>query len=301
MELIYLLPKIGRRSVITEPVQAPPLEPLPLPVDPIQFDYNQHHARYRRQVRTTYCESPDSVRHVLFMLDTSGSIGRENFMNMTDAVSNLTKYFCRKTKVAMMVFNHDHFLEFCFDCFDNNCGGRHAVRDKIRNIRYRGGLTYTGSATQCACETILTPDCGFDVCQACLDVVYITDGKSNDPHHDVCETVQCIHNQPNADVNVYAFAIGDNTNETELNCIAGSNHQGNDNCNHQGYDNRNHHGNAIFRVPDFQSFSEAIHRLPSTLTSPAYQEILSGQFDCFSSNPSHTTGLGHEECTLEQP
>ena len=298
MKLIYLLPIIGRRSVITEPVQAPPVQPQPLPVDPIQFDYSQHRARYRRQVRSTYCESPDSVRHVLFMMDTSGSIGEENFMSMTNSVSKLVRYFCRKTKVAMMVFNHEHTLEFCFDCFDNNCGGRRAVRDKIRNIMYRGGATFTGSATRCACETILTPDCGFDVCQACLDVVYITDGRSNDFHHNICETVQCIHNLPNADVNVYAFGIGDNTNETELNCIAGNS---SNNYNHKGNNTRNHHGNAIFRVPDFQSFSEAIHRLPSTFTSPAYQEIFSGQLDCFSSNPSHATGLAHDQCTLEQP
>ena len=91
-----------------------PVKLLPLPVDPIPFDYNQHHARYRRRVPSTNCESPDSVQPVLFMLDTSGSIGCENFMSMIDAVSKLVQYFCCKTKVAMMVFNHDHFLEFCF-------------------------------------------------------------------------------------------------------------------------------------------------------------------------------------------
>ena len=243
----------GRREVITEPVQMPSVEPLPLPVDPIPFHYSQHHARYRRRVQSTYCESPDSVRHVLFMLDTSGSIGRENFMSMTDSVSKLVRYFCCKTKVAMMVFNHYHFLEFCFDCFDNDCDGRRAVRDKIRNIPYRGGRTHTGSATQCACDTILTPECGFDMC----DVVYITDGRSNDPKLKVCETVGCLHNQPNADVNVYAFAIGDNINEDELNCIAGS-------------DNRNHQGNAIFRVPDFQSFSEAINDMAVAFSDPLF-------------------------------
>ena len=295
--VIHLL-CIGRRLVVTERVQKKSSESLPLPVDPIPFDYSQHHARYRRQARSTYCESPDSVRHVLFMLDTSGSIGSENFTSMTNAVSKLVHYFCHKIKVAMMVFNHDHFLEFCFDCFDNNCDGRRIVRDKIRTIRYRGGATFTGSATQCACETILTPDCGFDVCQACLDVVYITDGKSNDPHYDICDTVECLHNQSNADVNVYVFAIGDNINEDELNCIAGNS---SNNYNHKGNNTRNHHGNAIFRVANFQSFSGAIHRLPSTFTSPAYQEIFSGQFDCFSSNPSHATGLAHDQCTLEQP
>ena len=160
--------------------------------------------------------------HVLFMLDTSESIGRENFMSMTDAVSKLVCYFCRKTKIAMIVFNHNHFLEFCFDCFDsfdNDCDGRRAVRDKIWNIPYHDGRTHTGSAKQCACDTILTPGCGFDVCQACLDVVYITDGHSNDPKLDVCQTVGCLHNQPNADVNVYTFAIGDSINEDELNAL----------------------------------------------------------------------------------
>ena len=224
------------------------------------------------------------------MLDTSGSIGEENTMSMTNSVSNLVRYFCRKTKVAMMVFNDFLFLEFCFDCFDNDWGGRRAVRDKIRNIPYRGGRTHTGSATQCACETVLTPDCGFeasDTNEACLDVVYITDGHSNDldPEMNICQTVECLHNQSNADVNVYVFAIGDNVNETELSCIAGSS-------------NRNHQGNAIFRVPDFQAFSDAIDDLPAVFTDPKYQEMFSGQFDCFSSNPSHETGLGHHEIVL---
>ena len=167
---------------------------------------------------------------------------------MTDSVSKLVHHFCRKIKVAVMMFNQYRYLEFCFDCFDNDCDGRGAARDKIRNIQYRGGLTYTASATQCACDNILTSSCGFEPSstnEACLDVIYITDGHSNDPILEVCDVVECLYTKPNTDVTVYAFAIGDNVDEIELNCITRS----------------QSHGNALFKVPDFQSFSDAVDQI----------------------------------------
>ena len=263
-------------------------EPKPLPVDPIPFDYTKHQGRYRRQIQSSYCDSPDSVRHVLFMLDTSGSIGEVDFKKMTNALGKLVRHFCRPIKIAAMVFNHDHFVEFCFDCFDNNCDGRRAARDKIKSIPYRGGLTHTASATQCACNHVLTSHCGFNTTRACLDVVYITDGKSNDPNLEVCSTVDCLHNTPNTDLNVFVFGIGGNVNDTELNCIARKGH-------------RNNPLNAIFKVDSFQHFSDAIDRIGALFADPAYQEIIrtirpNGP-DCFTSNPNVAGGTSHDDCS----
>ena len=278
----------GRRSTVEEEVEPehPSVKPQPLPVDPIPFDYTKHRGRYRRQESST-CSSPDSVRHVLFMLDTSGSIGRSNFNMMTDSLSKLVRHFCRRIKVAVMVFNHDHFLEFCFDCFDNNCDGRSAARDKMKSIPYRGGNTHTASAAQCACSNVLQPSCGFNTrnSRVCLDVVFITDGQSNDPQLDVCSTVECLHNTPNTDVTVYAFGIGNNVNKQELNCIA----------------SRNSRDNAIFRVDSFKDFSDAINRLEALFTDPDYQALLAtikpDGPDCFGSNPNVQTGTSHDDCS----
>ena len=43
------------------------------------------------------------------------------------------------------------------------------------------------------CEEILQPACGIDVYPDCLDVVFITDGKSNDPNLEICTEVKCLH------------------------------------------------------------------------------------------------------------
>ena len=56
-----------------------------------------------------------------------------------------------------------------------------------------------------------------------MDVVFITDGKSNDPSLDVCEEVRCLHNR--LGVNVYAIGINSGSgfqptyNVRELECI----------------------------------------------------------------------------------
>ena len=259
-------------------------EPQPLPVNPLPFDYTKHHTRYRRQARSSNCEDPNSERHVLFMLDTSGSIGLNNFNNMTDLVSKLVHHFCRRTKIAMMMFNNKHYLDFCFDCFDNDCDGRRAARDRITSIPYRRGATHTASATQCACDNILTPSCGFETNatnEACLDVIYITDGHSNDPDLEVCDVVDCLYNKTNTDVTVYAFGIGDTVNETELNCITRS----------QSY------RNVIFKVPDFQSFSAAVDLLEGLFSDPKNLPVLSQHgSSCFSSNPHDPDGVGGNNC-----
>ena len=61
-------------------------EPEPLPVDPTPFNFLEHGTRYRRQ--DTDCK-PDGIQHILFVLDTSGSIGQANFNKVKEALSLL--------------------------------------------------------------------------------------------------------------------------------------------------------------------------------------------------------------------
>ena len=203
-------------------------EPQPLPVDPIPFDYAEHARgiRYRRSSHNCYM---DDTQYILFVLDTSGSIGPYDFEMMTETLSKLVHRFCKPIKIAAMTFSgshssssHMHSSEFCFNCYDNDCDGRDNARDAMRNITYRGGLTFTGGATYCVCNFMLTPACGFpDLVRPrngevrCLDVVYLTDGKSNGPIP-VRDAVNCLYNLENTDLNVYAIGIGNNYNIQEL-------------------------------------------------------------------------------------
>ena len=195
-------------------------EPEPLPVDPTPFNVLEHGARYRRQQENECL--PNGMRHILFILDTSGSIRETNFNRITAALSTLVLLFCRPIKIAVMTFDHEYFVEFCFNCFENTCTGRYDAGVAIRSInytRYDGTgtrWTHTAGAAQCVCNFMLSETCGLSLTANCIDVVFITDGRSNDPNHDVCSEIRCLHNR--FGVNTFAIGIG-YVNITELECI----------------------------------------------------------------------------------
>ena len=159
---------------------------------------------------------------MLFLLDTSGSIRQSNFNKVKEAVRNITTLFCNPIHVAVMTFSHTFHLEFCFDCFRSNILGRKDAMAAIEGISYRGGGTYTGGAAKCACDKLLHPKCGMHPFATCIDVVFITDGYSNDPSLKVCDEVKCLHDHYN-EVNTHSIGIGVH-NHTELECIEKASH-----------------------------------------------------------------------------
>ena len=269
-------------------------EPTPLPVDPIPFDIMKHSTRYRRQNSGVNCY-PDGTRHVLFLLDTSGSIGPDDFNIMTSTLSNLVHYFCRRMRVAAMTFSDEHFIEFCFNCFENDCRGRDNARDAMKEIQYRGGWTHTGQATQCACDVMLSRSCGFPniidyelgtLDAICLDVIYVTDGQSNGPQN-VCQKVQCLYDLRNqgVELNVYAFGV-DNYNVDELNCIT-----------------RPRHAepilNPIFKLDSFEDFANVTNEIAEVFAMlESYQATSSSQMHtCFTSDYLNKYATHFDDCS----
>ena len=130
------------------------------------------------------------------MLDTSGSIEKKIFTRMVSNLSQLVPLFCGNTKTSAMTFGSHIYHEFCFKCDVNNGQNIYAMEEAIKSIPYHGGWTRTGEAVKCACDNILTIPCGlpkrkeYRKCPAPIDVVIITDGKSNGDL-DVCEEVKC--------------------------------------------------------------------------------------------------------------
>lgn len=114
--------------------------------------------RFRRQLPG--CQ-PDGTQYMLFLLDTSGSIGSTDFERMKVAISKLIGLFCKPTKFAVMTFSHRFNLEFCFNCHENTCDGRKEISKAISDITYRGGATYTAGATKCVHEDLLSASCGL--------------------------------------------------------------------------------------------------------------------------------------------
>ena len=189
---------------------------------PMPFDRFEHgpNLRQRRQA-----ECDDEVQNVLFVLDTSGSIGPTEFKRMKNALSNLMLLFCRQVRFALITFDHYVNLEFCFNCFDNTLQGRIEAQTAIRDAPYRGGWTRTAGTARCICEDLISSSCGIDTTKTlnCLDIVFITDGKSNDRSLEVCEEVKCLHDR----VGINTYAIGINSGSgiqpsydvDELECI----------------------------------------------------------------------------------
>ena len=239
----------------------------------------EHGARYRRQ-QDSSCY-PDGIQHILFVLDASGSVGEANFNMMTTTLSRLVTLFCSPIKIAVMSFDHEYFVEFCFNCFENTCAGRQSTASAIGNINYYHGdgtrYTHTGGAAQCVCDVILTPSCGLDLAANCIDVVFITDGRSNDPNRDVCTDILCLHNR--FGVNTFAIGIG-NADQSELECIT----EGDD-------------GPGGFHLFDFDSFDDfqaqiecAINRLATGATNPDGDPYI-----CIDPD-GPTPGLGTDAC-----
>ena len=217
--------------------------PEPLEKDPAEFDIHMHGHRYRR---TTEC----AVQHVLFLIDTSGSIGRNAFHSLTTTLSDLVPLFCKSIHVAAMTFSNDHFLEFCFNEFENDCAGRSAARRAIRSIRYRGGATHTAEALECAFDNMLTPNCGLAKDAECVSIVFFTDGMSNGPGN-VCEVVEQLKDQRKFES--YSIGIGGSTNHEELRCLASD------------ADNIN-----LFQFPSFRQFVRELGMIESVFANTGY-------------------------------
>ena len=198
------------------------LQMLQKEISPQQFDLQHHlsaireHNRQRRQTSTCH------DRYLLFMLDTSGSIGKSTFTRMVNKLSLLAPLFCDNTKIAAMTFGSQIYHEFCFDCHNPI-----HLSSAIASIKYHGGSTKTGRAVKCACDKILTIPCGlpsrddYQNCPAPIDVIVITDGYSNGPL-DVCAQAKCLHQQSFYDVNTFTIGVG-NYNQRELDCIVDKN------------------------------------------------------------------------------
>ena len=108
---------IGKRSAQRDKTKLPEEKIVHNDLNPIPFDFLEHgpHLRSRRQASC----GDQSVQHVLFVLDTSGSIGPTQFNRMKNAIAKLVPLFCKQVKIAIVSFDHQVNLEFCFNCFGN--------------------------------------------------------------------------------------------------------------------------------------------------------------------------------------
>ena len=226
----------------------------------IPFVWEEHGHRFRR----TTCS--DSTKYVLFVLDKSGSVQEINFEKMKTAIRELIPLFCDSIRTAVITFDHEYFLEYCFDCFGDQLADRGNAQMAVMDIPYGdGGHTHTGGAATCACYDVLNSECGLPVDTRCIDVIFITDGLSNDPTRDICQEIDCVKSRPG--VTTHAIGIGQGDRRSELDCISSN------------------VANA-FNFNDLDEFLEKIREVKAMIYKGANSGNLDGCANPFTYNPN---------------
>ena len=169
-----------------------------------------------------------------------------------------------------MTFGSYIYQEFCFKSEVNKAENVFAKEEAIKNIPYCGGSTRTGEAVKCACDNILNVTCGlpkedeYNNCPAPIDVVIITDGKSNGALN-VCEEVKCFSNHSIYDISTFSIGIGNTTAANKLQCMQNLD------------DNDTHH--IFFDIKSVDELEELFKEITEYLITPI--------IDPLSGNPTY--------------
>ncbi|XP_032054527.1 collagen alpha-1(XX) chain isoform X1 [Aythya fuligula] len=148
---------------------------------------------------------------IVLLVDGSWSIGRSNFKLIKEFLSTLISPFSiaqDKIRVGLSQYSSDPRTEWDLDAYTT----REQVLEAVRNLRYKGGNTFTGLALTHVLEQNLKPDAGARL-EAEKLVILLTDGKSQDDANLAAQTLK--------NMGIEIFAIGvKNADEAELKQVA---------------------------------------------------------------------------------
>ncbi|XP_038134857.1 collagen alpha-1(XXII) chain-like isoform X1 [Cyprinodon tularosa] len=204
-----------------------------------------------------------------FIIDTSSSVGKENFEKIRQWVANLVESFDiapDKTRVAVVRYSDKPTTEFTL--------GRYRtledVKQAARNIRYLGGNTMTGDAINYTTDNIFTESSGARPLARGIQKVAIllTDGRSQD------YVLEPSRLAAKAGIRMFAVGIGEALKE-ELEEIAA--------------EPKNAH---VFHVTDFNAIDKIRGRLRRRLCENVLCPKMKVQPDRFKPN---STSYGLEE------
>lgn len=156
---------------------------------------------------------------LVFALDTSGSIGSENFNNARRSIENIVsslKIGPNNTRVAVIIYSTDVRLLFNLNTYRDNA----SLIQAIRRIPYTGGLTNTAEAIRVLRSGVLSEALGVRPSNETTQIaIILTDGRSNLPNV-TREQAELLHNE--TDFKVFAVGVGDAVDLNELRYIASS-------------------------------------------------------------------------------
>ena len=182
---------------------------------PNSFDYDGHLSAITTHYNKRQASS--KKRYVLLILDSSGSITSPQFTLMKEVLSKLLPLFCGNVVFGVMSYGAKLQRDICFSCDQSD---RIKFQQALRSIKFHyGHVTRSGDAIRCACDYMLSKNCGyFNEPNSITDVIFLTDGHSNYGEN-VCTAANCI---PDG-VNVISVGVGNKIDYDELECIEGDN------------------------------------------------------------------------------
>jgi Mg-chelatase subunit ChlD len=143
---------------------------------------------------------------VLFLMDSSGSVGKENYAIMKDFVANVILSFnvTQNSRIGIVIFDSTPTTVVPLATATNI----NALATRVRNIPYFGGGTRTDYALNTALNVL-------SLHNRLRIGILLSDGVSNEPEL----TVTASNEVHEAGIKMYTFGIG-NTNVQELKQIA---------------------------------------------------------------------------------
>ncbi|XP_066480827.1 collagen alpha-1(XX) chain [Tiliqua scincoides] len=209
------------------------------------------------------CDSPAAM-DVVLLVDGSWSIGRSNFQLIREFLAALVtplNIARDKIRVGLSQYSGDPRTEWNLNTYSTN----DKVLEAIRNLRYKGGNTFTGLALIHVLKQNLKPEAGARE-EAPKLVILLTDGKSQD---DVVPPAQTLKN-----MGVEIFAVGvKNAVEEELRQVAS-----------EPLDR------STFYVPDFPLLSSLVGRITRVMCASIKEknkdQVTGGTGNTAAVNPS---------------
>ena len=172
-------------------------------------------------VASSGCSVPcQSYPDIVFVVDSSGSVGPDHFQQALNFTANLVAEFRIGpdfTHIGVIIYNHlvitseQIALNRYFDASELSAA--------IRSISYSGGFTETGRAIRYATDTIFDISNGARNDARSRVGIVLTDGRSQDNVTGPSDAAR------NANINLIAIGIGTGIVEDELLAIAGSHEQ----------------------------------------------------------------------------
>uniref|UniRef100_A0A4W5QKT5 Collagen, type XIV, alpha 1b n=1 Tax=Hucho hucho TaxID=62062 RepID=A0A4W5QKT5_9TELE len=201
-----------------------------------------------RKLRPSDC-SVNAIADLVFLVDGSWSVGRENFKHIRSFISALAGAFDigeDKTRVAVVQYSTDTRTEFAL----NRHSKRGELLKAINTLPYKGGNTMTGDAMDYLLKNIFTEVAGARKGFPKIAMI-ITDGKSQDPVEEYAERLR------NIGVEIFALGIK-GADENELKEMASI-----------------PHNTHVYNVPNFDVIKTVQKKLITQVCSSVEDHTLS--------------------------